>query len=84
MMDVGCFSASREGDVSRSGLNRLRRTLGSTPFPMAHAAPITLTEFDPHEARMEKVFIGIAGLIGAGKSTLAKALSERVRSRATV
>lgn len=51
---------------------------------MAHAAPITLTEFDPHEARMEKVFIGIAGLIGAGKSTLAKALSERVRSRATV
>jgi len=34
--------------------------------------------FDIHKASMENVFIGISGLIGAGKSTLATALAKRL------
>lgn len=34
--------------------------------------------FDIHSAAMENVFIGISGLIGAGKSTLATALGKRL------
>jgi deoxyadenosine kinase len=35
-------------------------------------------EFDFHSARLENVFIGISGVIGAGKSTLATALAKRL------
>lgn len=46
----------------------------------APASPPTPTnQFDVHSARMENVFIGISGLIGAGKSTLATALAKRLR-----
>lgn len=34
--------------------------------------------YDIYEARMAKVFIGISGLIGAGKSTLAERLAKRL------
>ncbi len=40
----------------------------------ACAAP----QFDVHAANMENVFIGISGLIGAGKTTLATALASRL------
>eukprot|EP01102_Stenamoeba_stenopodia_P003407 TRINITY_DN13395_c0_g1_i1.p1 TRINITY_DN13395_c0_g1~~TRINITY_DN13395_c0_g1_i1.p1 ORF type:complete len:267 (+),score=89.71 TRINITY_DN13395_c0_g1_i1:84-803(+) len=33
---------------------------------------------DPAQAHMENLFIGISGLIGAGKSTLAKSLGEKL------
>ena len=39
------------------------------------------SSFDMNESRMENVFIGISGMIGAGKTTLATALAkELVRS----
>lgn len=34
--------------------------------------------YDIHAASLENVYIGISGLIGAGKSTLAAALAERL------
>eukprot|EP01138_Halocafeteria_seosinensis_P003440 gb/GECG01003516.1/.p1 GENE.gb/GECG01003516.1/~~gb/GECG01003516.1/.p1 ORF type:complete len:286 (+),score=42.14 gb/GECG01003516.1/:1-858(+) len=43
----------------------------STKIPEDHT-------FDANAARMERVFISISGLIGAGKTTLAKALAERL------
>jgi len=41
------------------------------PVPVSNA-------FDIHQATMENVFIGISGLIGAGKTTLATALAKRL------
>ena len=39
------------------------------------------SSFDMNESRMENVFIGISGMFGAGKTTLATALAkELVRS----
>jgi len=35
--------------------------------------------FDIHQAAMENVFIGISGLIGAGKTTLATALAKKLK-----
>lgn len=40
--------------------------------------PPKVNGFDIHSAAMENVFIGISGLIGAGKSTLATALGKRL------
>ena len=39
-------------------------------------SPETKSTFDMNESRMENVFIGISGMIGAGKTTLAKALAK--------
>lgn len=51
------------------------------PFVRLMAASMALTPKTSHDfasARLDKVFIGISGLIGAGKSTLAKSLAERL------
>lgn len=42
------------------------------------AQPFKTNGFDIHSACMENVFIGISGLIGAGKSTLAAALAKKM------
>jgi deoxyadenosine kinase len=47
----------------------------SSPPP---TPPPKVNGFDIHSAAMENVFIGISGLIGAGKSTLATALGKRL------
>ena len=48
---------------------------------LANAAPVQNAQrrsFDPAQYHMENVFISISGLIGAGKSTLAKALGKEL------
>lgn len=44
----------------------------------AASPPPKSNSFDIHNASMENVFIGISGLIGAGKSTLATALAKKL------
>jgi pantothenate kinase-related protein Tda10 len=65
-------------------------TPSSTAAPPATATPTSeqkevptttlppTSAFDIHNAAMENVFIGISGLIGAGKTTLATALANKL------
>ena len=44
--------------------------------PESKSSKSQTSSFDMNESRMENVFIGISGMIGAGKTTLAKALAK--------
>eukprot|EP00462_Mataza_sp_D1_P001947 CAMPEP_0175096580 /NCGR_PEP_ID=MMETSP0086_2-20121207/4809_1 /TAXON_ID=136419 /ORGANISM="Unknown Unknown, Strain D1" /LENGTH=287 /DNA_ID=CAMNT_0016369993 /DNA_START=61 /DNA_END=924 /DNA_ORIENTATION=+ len=46
--------------------------------PPKPSPPAKQHSYDIHSASMENVFIGISGLIGAGKSTLATALAKKL------
>jgi len=57
----------------------------TTPLKSLHESkkksespPPRTNSFDIHAAKMDNVFIGISGLIGAGKTTLATALGKRL------
>jgi deoxyadenosine kinase len=69
-----------ECDDSSSSSSSLSSSAPTTPDSKSRSmySSTSAFSFDIHQAVMENVFVGISGLIGAGKSTLATALAKKL------